>query len=184
MEKNNKAIIFLLIVILAVIIFFGIKLIGESKKTLSGSVIKEEEPINIIKHEVYEQETQKIVNEEIIEEEITKELEESPTQKQFETFKVDRLEQDSRQALIFYEINSEDIRCPINESGIIIFFDEAKTYLGYEELKKFLNEKDIVQLLAFGGDNVEALQDIREQTGIPIMIKFGRSIESEEPLYC
>lgn len=192
MNNSNKLIIFLLIVILAAVIFFGIKLIEESKQTFSGSAIEEVEPIQVIKHEIYEQEVQETVeekkliekSEDEIKEEIIEEPEESPTEKQFETFKVERLDQDSRHALIFYEINPEDIRCPISEPGPIIFFDETKTYLGYGELKDFLNEHHIVQLLAFGGDNTGALQNIRTETGISIMVKFGRADGSEEPLYC
>lgn len=192
MNNSNKVIISLLVITLAVVVFFGIKLIGESKQTLSGSAIEEAEPIQVIKHEIYEQEAPEIVEEqtpikepeEKVEEEVTKEPEESPTEKQFETFKVERLDQNSGQALIFYEINPEDIRCPIGERGPIIFFDETKTYLGYGELKDFLNEYDIAQLLAFGGDNAGALQNIRTETGVSIMVKFGRSDGSEEPLYC
>ncbi len=192
MNNSNKLIISLLILILAAVVFFGIKLIGESKQTFSGFAIEEVEPIQVIKHEIYEQEYPEIVEkqtpieepEKEVEEEIAEEIEKSPTEKQFETFKVERLDQNSRQALILYEINPEDIRCPISEPGPIIFFDETKTYLGYEELKDFLNEYNIVQLLAFGGDNNGALQDIRTETGIPIMVKFGRSDGSEEPLYC
>ena len=179
MNNSNKAIIFLLVIILVAVVFFGIKLIGESNQAFSGSAIKEVEPIQVIKHEIYEQEVPETVEEEIIEK-----PKESPTEKQFETFKVERLDQNSGQALIFYEINPEDIRCPISEHGPIIFFDETKTYLGYEELKDFLNEYDIVQLLAFGGDNTGALQNIRTETGVSIMVKFGRADESEEPTYC
>lgn len=192
MNNSNKLIISLLVIILAAVVFFGIKLIGESKQTFSGSAIEEVEPIQVIKHEIYEQEVPKIVEEktpieepkEEVEEEIIEEPKESPTEKQFETFKVERLDQDSRQALIFYEINPEDIRCPISEPGPIIFFDETKTYLGYGELKDFLRDSEINQLLAFGGDNTGALQNIRTETGVPIMVKFGRADGSEEPLYC
>lgn len=192
MNNSNKVIIFLLVIILAAVIFFGIKLIGESNQTLSGSAIEEVEPIQVIKHEIYEEEVPEIVEEKTpikepeqeVEEEITKEPEESPTEKQFETFKVERLDQNSGQALIFYEINPEEIRCPISERGPIIFFDETKTYLGYGELKDFLRDSGITQLLAFGGDNTGALQNIRTETGVSIMVKFGRADDSEEPLYC
>ena len=34
------------------------------------------------------------------------------------------------------------------------------------------------------GDNTGALQNIRTETGVSIMVKFGRADESEEPTYC
>jgi hypothetical protein len=195
MDSSNKVIILLLTIILLIILALGIKLVTNNKQDISGAIVEELNP----KHKFYMEKIEETPN--VVEEEEIKELppqeeviEEEPlTEKQFETFEVVRMNSESSQALIFYEINLEDIRCPIKEIGQIIFFDETKTYLGYGELKEFLRDSGIRQLLAFGGDNTEALGDIRRETGVSVMVKLGGGArertngvitEVEKPAYC
>lgn len=185
MESDSKIMIFLLAIILAILIFFGINLLNANKSNLTGQSINEETEKIEMKNLEPEINEENSIDEEVPIEETGEII----AERGYETFEIGRFDSSSSQALIFYEINSEDIRCPISEPGTIIFFDETKTYLGYEELKEFLIENKIKQLLAFGEDDIESLKIMKKETGVSMMVKFSESTrentdESDKPLYC